>query len=119
MYQLSVEDKFAAAHQLVSYQGPCENLHGHTWKIRLKVKGAKLNDTGMLVDFQDLKKILKQIRDQFDHQFLNNILKFSPTSENLAKYIFEQAAKQLPANIQLAEATVWESDTTSATYSND
>ncbi|MDD5457001.1 MAG: 6-carboxytetrahydropterin synthase QueD [Candidatus Margulisbacteria bacterium] len=119
MYELNVEDKFAAAHQLVSYQGPCENLHGHTWKIKLKVKGNKLNETGMLMDFQDLKKILKKIRDRFDHQFLNDILKFSPTSENLAKYIFEQAAKQLPRHIQLAEVTVWESDITSATYYND
>ena len=116
MYRLSVEDKFAAAHQLVSYNGPCENLHGHTWKVKITVEGKSLNDLNMLIDFHDLKIFLKEIHNEFDHKFLNDIVSFSPTSENLAKYIYDKVKNRLPQGIRLVDATVWESETACASY---
>lgn len=116
MYRLSVEDKFAAAHQLTRYQGACENLHGHTWKMRLTIEGETLDDAGMLVDFHVLKGYLRSIHDQFDHKFLNDLLPFSPTSEHLARYIHEQITPKLKRGIRLVDVTVWESETSSATY---
>jgi len=116
MFRLQVEDKFSAAHQLTNYSGPCENLHGHTWKVRIVVEGKELDQSGMLIDFKDLKKHLKIIHDEFDHKFLNNLVDFSPTSENLAKYIYDKMESELPKQVKLVEITVWESDTSCATY---
>ncbi|OGI09254.1 MAG: 6-carboxytetrahydropterin synthase QueD [Candidatus Margulisbacteria bacterium GWF2_35_9] len=116
MYKLSVEEKFSAAHQLTNYKGPCENLHGHTWKVRITVEGAELDQSGMLLDFRVLKSHLKKIHNEFDHTFLNNLVPFSPTSENLSKYIFEKMDKDLPKQVTLKEITVWESETSCATY---
>ena len=116
MYILNVDERFSAAHQLTTYKGPCENLHGHTWKLRLTVSGTDLDNAGMLIDFQELKKILRDIRDQFDHRFLNEVLPFSPTSENLARHIFEQVRPKLPDRVHLDAITVWESDTSFVQY---
>ncbi len=118
MYTLCVEDKFSAAHQLIDYNGPCENLHGHTFKVKVCVYGEKLNSLSLLIDFTDLKKILKDIRDQLDHQFLNNVLNFSPTSENLSKYFYDKVKEKLPLEVKLKEVTLWESETSSATYND-
>ena len=85
MYTLTVEETFSAAHQLCDYDGPCENLHGHTWRLEMQVSGETLDHVGMLVDFKILKGFLKEERDKLDHKFLNDILEFSPTSEKLAK----------------------------------
>lgn len=116
MFKLSAEDTFSAAHQLTNYKGPCENLHGHTWRLRVTVEGNELDQSGMLIDFKNLKDHLKKIHDEFDHKFLNDLLPFSPTSENLAKYIFDKMDKDLPTEVKLLEITVWESETSRATY---
>ncbi len=116
MFRLRVEDHFSAAHQLVNYDGPCENLHGHTFKLQVTVEGETLDDIGMLVDFHILKKTIKQIHDEFDHKFLNDILPFSPTSERLAEYVYHTIKTQLPKGVRLVKATVFESETASATY---
>jgi len=86
MYILTVEDSFAAAHQLNGYMGKCENLHGHNWKIELEVAGHVLNDIGLLIDFHDLKDILKSVLADLDHVNLNETELFStinPSSENI------------------------------------
>lgn len=116
MFHLNVEEKFSAAHQLMNYSGPCENLHGHTWKIRLTVEGTELDESGMLVDFRILKKLLHIIHDEFDHKLLNNVVSFSPTSEQLARYIYKKLEPQLPKHVRASSITIWESDTSSATY---
>jgi 6-pyruvoyltetrahydropterin/6-carboxytetrahydropterin synthase len=116
MFRLSVEDHFSAAHQLIKYDGPCENLHGHTFKLLVTVEGEVLDDIGMLVDFHVLKKMVRQIHDEFDHKFLNDILDFSPTSERLAEYVYHKIKPQMPNNVHLVETTIFESDTASATY---
>jgi 6-pyruvoyltetrahydropterin/6-carboxytetrahydropterin synthase len=117
MYILTVEDSFASAHQLDGYKGKCENLHGHNWRIVASVRGETLGETGLLVDFHELKSILKSITGDLDHINLNNHPHFSsinPSSENIARYIAEKMAAALKARysmtVLLDSVEVWESD---------
>ena len=75
------------AHALFGYDGPCKNIHGHNWIITIYCKSEKLNHNDMVVDFTDIKKI---IHDKLDHSFLNNVLSFNPTAENIAKWCVDQ-----------------------------
>ncbi len=125
MFEISAEDSFASAHQLVGYEGPCENLHGHTWKVEVSLKGEKLDDLGMLFDFKQVKMLLKEILSEFDHKNLNEMRYFkddNPTAENIAKTIFSLFGDKMkdvwPAGTRLSKVTVWESETTCATYSS-
>jgi len=118
MFELTVEDTFDAAHALRGYDGPCENLHGHTWKVKAFLQGDKLNEIGLLEDFKNIKKHLKTILDEFDHTNLNDLTlfqKINPSSENLARIIFEKLKINLSG---ISKVTVFESPTTSATYSD-
>ena len=98
MYKARVELDFSAAHFLSHYQGKCENLHGHNYKVRLWVKGKELDKGGMLADFSLLKKALKAATDPLDHSNLNDmeIFKNNPSAERIARYIFERAYEKLP-----------------------
>ena len=119
MYYLTVEDWFSSAHQLREYQGKCENLHGHNWKVELEVAGKKLGPIGMLMDFGDLKRILKKVMDVLDHKFLNEIAPFdeiNPTSELIAKFIAEEVEKELSTEVGVSGVTVWESAKCRAKY---
>lgn len=119
MYYLQVEDDFASAHQLREYQGKCENLHGHNWRVLVRVKGETLDKTGMLLDFGILKRIVKDSLDRLDHRFLNETPPFdtiNPTSENLAKYLYVHLNTLLPDGVSVHEITVWESEKCAATY---
>jgi 6-pyruvoyltetrahydropterin/6-carboxytetrahydropterin synthase len=120
MYELMVESKFAAAHQLRGYKGKCENLHGHNWRVTVAATAERLNEQGLAIDFHDLKKALRDVLDQLEHTFLNDIFPFTqinPSSENLAKWIYDTLAKKLnDDNIEVASVTVWESDSASASY---
>lgn len=110
-----VEGTFDAAHQLVGHAGPCEKLHGHTWKAQVYVKGGKLNRLGMVRDFKEIKLLLQFALSKLDHNNLNILpyfRKVNPTSENVAKYIFDQIAKKA----DVTKVTVYESSTTSASY---
>ncbi|TFH42678.1 MAG: 6-pyruvoyl tetrahydropterin synthase family protein, partial [Chrysiogenales bacterium] len=66
MYRLTIHDYFSSAHQLKGYRGECEGVHGHNWKVEVEVEGEGLNDIGLLVDFHDLKAILKEVIDPLD-----------------------------------------------------
>lgn len=120
MYELMVESKFAAAHQLRGYQGKCEKLHGHNWRVTVAVTAERLDEQGLAMDFHDLKKSLNEVLDQLDHTFLNDIFPFTqinPSSENLAKWIYDNLTKKINSeNLEVASVTVWESDTASASY---
>lgn len=116
MFELTVEDTFDAAHALRGYDGPCENLHGHTWKVKVFLQGSELNKIGLLEDFKNIKKCLKTILDKFDHTNLNDLdlfQKINPSSENLSKIIYEKMKKNLN---NVSKVTVFESPTTSASY---
>jgi 6-pyruvoyltetrahydropterin/6-carboxytetrahydropterin synthase len=122
LYILTIEETFASAHQLRGYQGKCENLHGHSWKVELSVKGEKLNDIGLLIDFQELKVILREITAYLDHKNINELPPFdreNPSSENMARYIYEEVEKRLARKapeIKLHSITVWNRPLLAATY---
>jgi 6-pyruvoyltetrahydropterin/6-carboxytetrahydropterin synthase len=127
MFEIMVEDTFSSAHQLVGYEGPCENLHGHTWKVQMFLKGGRLGKQGMLLDFKKAKAVLKKIISEFDHKNLNDIKvfkKINPTAENIAKTIYNLYLKSIVGanssspNIKITKVTVWESEATCATYSS-
>lgn len=120
MFTLKVIQTFSAAHNLRDYQGKCERLHGHNWKVEVEVKGKKLGRAGLLIDFHDLKKELEKVLVTLDHECLNELPPFdklNPTSENLAKYIFESLTCHLSSvTCHLSKVTVWESDNACASY---
>jgi 6-pyruvoyltetrahydropterin/6-carboxytetrahydropterin synthase len=120
VYELMVESKFSAAHQLRGYQGQCEKLHGHNWRVTVAVTAERLDEQGLAIDFHQLKKALREILDQLEHTFLNDIFPFTqinPSSENLAKWIYDNMMKKVnDDNIEVASVTVWESDTASASF---
>ena len=124
MYEVTVEDSFAAGHYLRNYKGKCENPHGHNYKVRLTLRGAELDKAGLLLDFKDLKEVMRHVIERLDHQMLNDIEPFTalnPSAENLARYFYEQASSRLKSITQgrvgVREVTIWETDTTTAKYS--
>ena len=124
MYEVTVEDSFAAGHYLRNYKGKCENPHGHNYKVRVTLRGSELDKAGLLLDFKDLKDVMKHVIDRLDHQMLNDIEPFTsmnPSAENLAKYFYDQANARLKsltnARVAVGDVTIWETDTTTARYS--
>jgi 6-pyruvoyltetrahydropterin/6-carboxytetrahydropterin synthase len=123
MYEVTVEDTFAAGHYLRNYKGKCENPHGHNYKVRVRLQGAELDQAGLLLDFKDLKVVMKPVVDYLDHQMMNDIAPFdvvNPSAENLAKYFFDETNKYLAGKtagrVRVKDVTIWETDTTTATY---
>jgi len=120
MYELMVETSFSSAHQLRGYKGACEKLHGHNWKVQVHVIAETLNEIDMAIDFHELKDFIREVTSPLDHGFLNEIFPFTeknPSSENIAKWIFDSLKKKLnDGNLRLSAVTVWESEITSATY---
>jgi 6-pyruvoyltetrahydropterin/6-carboxytetrahydropterin synthase len=119
-----VEDEFDAAHFLANYQGRCETLHGHTWRVQAVFQARAVEpNSGLAVDFQELKTVLKNILDRLDHSFLNEnkLLKgLNPSCENLARLVYELVKKEFPLKIpgvSLSQVTVWESARAGVTYS--
>jgi 6-pyruvoyltetrahydropterin/6-carboxytetrahydropterin synthase len=122
MYELTIETDFAAAHRLVAYEGLCENLHGHNWKVDVTVKSPSLDKLGMVMDFKDLKSAMAEIMETFDHKYLNEIAPFveiNPTTENLSRVIAELLQAKLPDPVRVNSIRVWESPRASATYYAD
>ena len=124
MYEVTVEDTFAAGHYLRNYKGKCENPHGHNYKIRVTLAGAELDKAGLLLDFKDLKDVMKHAIDRLDHQMINDIEPFTvlnPSAENLAKYFYDETNVHLSSvtngRVRVKDVTVFETDTTTARYS--
>lgn len=120
MYELTVVEEFSAAHSLPASGGRCANLHGHNWKVEIRVWADELDETGMAMDFHDLRKATRQVLEELDHTHLNDHPAFqqeAPTAENLARHIFESLAGLLPPpRVRLGCVRVWESETTAAAY---
>ena len=119
MLKLSVSSHFDSAHYLRGYEGPCANLHGHTWKYTVVIEGEKSDDLGMLIDFKYLKKMMSDMEKMFDHKCINEVSPFTstnPTAENLATYMYFYFRPHLPTFINIVSVTVNESDDCSATY---
>ncbi|MDR2676549.1 MAG: 6-carboxytetrahydropterin synthase QueD [Endomicrobium sp.] len=120
-YKLSVTKSFSSAHFLRGYKGRCENLHGHNWKIRVVFYGNKLDNTGMLIDFTDIKKHFDKIISYLDHKFLNETSPFdkiNPSAENIASFILEKFKDIETENAKIYEVEVWESKSSSASAIN-
>jgi 6-pyruvoyltetrahydropterin/6-carboxytetrahydropterin synthase len=109
VFELVVEKHFSAAHFLPDYPGPCSRLHGHNYRVRVYVRGEKLNASGMVADFGEIKRALMGVLDTLDHQNLNTLLPFQespPTTEIIAQFIAHQIAPHLSVSVHRVE--VWE-----------
>ena len=120
MYELLIDTKFSAAHQLRNYNGRCERLHGHNWKVRVHIESEVLNDIGLAMDFKDLREAANDQLAVLEHAFLNDVFPFTelnPSSENIAKWLYDSLGKRLNTEtLRVSRITVWESDTAAASY---
>jgi 6-pyruvoyltetrahydropterin/6-carboxytetrahydropterin synthase len=122
MFEVTVEQTFAAGHALRNYKGKCENVHGHNFKVQVRIEGQQLDDSGMLVDFIDVKTVMRKVIERLDHQFLNEVPPFdvkNPSAENIAEYFWIELTKKLepaPVPVRVSEVRVWETEIQSASY---
>ena len=141
MYRIAKEFTFAMGHRLSRHGGACKNIHGHNYTVIVGLKSKQLNDTGMIMDFSDLKHIVNRFLDPMDHALMFNkkdekmakkmkeimpflnilIVPYEPTAENMAKDIFEHVGEILKTmwSVDIDYVTVFETDTSQATYSLD
>jgi 6-pyruvoyltetrahydropterin/6-carboxytetrahydropterin synthase len=119
MFEVSVEETFAAGHALRGYRGKCENVHGHNYRVQLTMEGQTLDGIGLLVDFIEVKKLIHSVVDYLDHRFINDLPPFdvlNPSAENLAKYFYDEISAKLAPPVRVRQVKIWETDVTSATY---
>jgi 6-pyruvoyltetrahydropterin/6-carboxytetrahydropterin synthase len=121
MFEVTIEETFAAGHALRNYRGKCENVHGHNYRCQVTLEGADLDDIGLLVDFVELKRVVHSVLDRLDHQWLNEFPPFdvlNPSAENMARYIYQQVAEGLKVRegVRISFVKLWETDTAHATY---
>ena len=123
MFEVSVEETFAAGHALRGYRGKCENVHGHNYRVQLTLEGPELDAIGLLVDFVEVKRLIHGVVDRLDHRFINDLPPFdlvNPSAENLAKYFYDEATQTLDratgGRVRVKNVTIFETDSTTATY---
>jgi len=120
MFEVTIEQTFAAGHALRNYHGKCENVHGHNYRCQVTMEGEQLDDTGLLVDFVLLKRAVGAVIDRMDHQWLNDFPPFdvlNPSAENIAKFIYDEVLKGIQTpGVRLGSVKLWETDTSVATY---
>lgn len=124
MFEITVEESFAAAHALRGYRGKCENLHGHNYRVQVTLEGETLDETGLLVDFAELKKMLHDVIERLDHRNLNEVPPFdavNPSAENMARYVYDELRRRLEqtgrdVRVRVARVRIWETETSAAAY---
>ncbi len=127
VYETIIKTHFSAAHALAGHPGKCRRVHGHTYVVRVAVRGEELDELGMLIDFSDLRRLVEEILEQFDHRNLTELKQFAgerrPTSENIAREIFLALREKLRAlpgarerNVELARVEVEETPGAAAAY---
>jgi 6-pyruvoyltetrahydropterin/6-carboxytetrahydropterin synthase len=126
MFEVTVEQTFAAGHALRNYHGKSEDVHGHNYRVRVTVEGAELDSTGLLVDFLEVNRLITGAVGYLDHRFINDLKPFdeiNPSAENIARYFYERVngglnqgglTNEVPVRISAVQ--VWETDTSSAIY---
>ncbi len=117
MFELKSQMYFSAAHHLLNYEGDCENQHGHNWLVEAFVQGDTLDKSNILVDYKVLKSGLKTVLDYLDHTDINELPEFkniSPSSEIIAKFIYEKLKEKIGI---VSKISVWETPTSCASYS--
>ncbi len=120
MYELEITKHFSGAHSLTGYPGDCRKLHGHNWQVTVYLQATELDEIGIALDFKILKKELNEVIDRFDHAYLNELPEFAqcnPTSENLARIIYQELSKRLnDERIKVTRISVEESAGSRASY---
>lgn len=110
MYKITKRMEIAGAHKLqLDYESKCQNLHGHNWIVVVHCKALELDNNGMVCDFTHIKKM---VQDKLDHQYLNDVVDFNPTAENIAKWICDQVPTCYRVDVQESEGNI-------ATYERD
>ncbi len=121
MFELTVVSDFSSAHRLKGYNGKCEKLHGHNWKVSVGIESDELNNLGIAMDFREIRKELNKVLDKLDHKNLNELTffrKVNPSSENIASLIHSKLSSNLDERrVKVKRVSVWETDTACATYS--
>lgn len=119
MFTVFKDFTFAAAHQIRGHRGGCENLHGHNYRVRVHVSARRLDALGMVIDFADLKRIVAEVVDPFDHRLINEVPPFdsrNTTAELLAEYFYAEVARRLPEGRSLTRVEIWETESSCAIY---
>lgn len=121
MFEVTVQQTFAAGHSLRNYHGKCENVHGHNYRVEVTFQGERLDGAGLLVDFLEVKALMNKVIDYLDHQYINDLKPFdelNPSAENLAKYFHDEIRAGLGQEnpVEIAEVKIWETDITAAAY---
>ncbi|MHB8301295.1 MAG: 6-carboxytetrahydropterin synthase QueD [Acidobacteriaceae bacterium] len=123
MYEVTVEAEFSSGHYLRNYRGKCENPHGHNYKVLITLCGQELDAAGLLLDFKQLKQVMRPVVERLDHHMINEIAPFTelnPSAENLSRYFYDETSAQLQemtqGRVRVKDCTIFETDTTRATY---
>lgn len=123
MYEIIVEDHLDSAHFLRGYKGKCENIHGHRYAVRVRLKVSKLNQIGLAYDFTDVKRYLAEVVAGLDHTLLNEVPPFdkiNPSAENIAAAIYKELAEHLSQEpVVVSAVEVWETPRQGVIYSPD
>ena len=119
-YRVTKAFAFSASHALPGYDGPCAEMHEHDWKVAVTVRAGQLNSSAFVIDFFKLEELWKRIKARFDGGVINEVEPFNaewPTSENLARWMFEEFERGMPLATVLERVEVWEDETSGASYS--
>jgi 6-pyruvoyltetrahydropterin/6-carboxytetrahydropterin synthase len=120
MYELKIITEFSAAHNLRNFRGKCEALHGHNWKVEVVLSGKSLDESGVVLDFAEVKGATSEIMSEIDHRYLNDLPFFmenNPSSENIARYIFHRLQEKIDNDrVRIRRVTAWESQDACASY---
>lgn len=123
MYEVTIKRSFSAAHVLEEVGGGCEELHGHNFTVEVSASAKTLNDQGLACDFRVLKRWTEEVIATLDHKYLNDLAYFkisSPSSENIARFIFESIREKAQREpFALSGVTVWESESSRVSYKAD
>ncbi|MGF1547155.1 MAG: 6-carboxytetrahydropterin synthase QueD [Thiotrichales bacterium] len=122
-YTLKIEADFASAHTLRNYPGDCARMHGHNWKVEAEVEATRLDDSGMGIDFREIKRVTREVAARLDHQYLNDVEPFTrlnPTAENIAAYFFDELSKALNReHLRVSAVTLWETPRASVRFTRN
>jgi 6-pyruvoyltetrahydropterin/6-carboxytetrahydropterin synthase len=120
MYELKIITEFSAAHNLRNFRGKCEALHGHNWKVEVVLSGKNLDESGVVLDFAEVKGATSEIMSEIDHRYLNDLPFFTennPSSENIARYIFHRLQEKIDNDrVRIRRVSAWESQDACASY---
>ena len=119
MYELMVTSHFSAAHALRGYEGKCEYMHGHNWKVELVLNASKLRNGGMVMDFNEMRERLEGVLESIDHKNLNDIKPFdeiNPTTENIAEFLYNELSQSMPDGVKVSRINAFETEGSGASY---